>query len=366
MTTPKIWRLTQAAVLGMLLCLAILAYTHSTPASSTSEELLSNGGFEIEDSETGGFVNYGGGDNHWIALGWDRWWLQGSHLSVPEFDDYRAGMTPKSLLFEGKHTQLYHKWGAEYVAGIYQVIYHLTPCVPYEFTMWARNHAEHSYIHPHTKIGLDPQGVRLTSDPHWDYCDIPALPSRVVWSEEQSELFVWEELQVTAEPVADRLTAILYAAPAPEGGQPYDAYYNTAWDSGSIQRTTFPNNHLPEPDSWENSSYITNVTTSLLTDTLHIDWETPETPASTQVWYRLSHPISTTPEVLTYTTYFPYVASGREFNYTPMDLTPKVQHSAQISDLQSGDELEIWVLSRRPLTNRCRTEVYGPLNVTIP
>ncbi|MCX7949984.1 MAG: hypothetical protein N2509_07710, partial [Treponemataceae bacterium] len=105
--------------------------------------------------------------NHFIAGGWARWWIDGTVL--PEFDDVRT----QRPYYDGGHAQVYFKWGHTYEAGIYQVVSGLTPCVPYRFTMWARNHSLPGVL-PHARIGLDPEGTQLTPD-DWD-SSVPRPP----------------------------------------------------------------------------------------------------------------------------------------------------------------------------------------------
>jgi hypothetical protein len=319
---------------------------------SFTPNLLVNGNFD--DPAYPFYWRY---PNHFVAGGWVRWWIHGTVL--PEYDDARD----KRPYYDGGHAQVYFKWGPTYEAGIYQVVTGLTPCTPYRFTMWARNHSLDGVL-PHARIGLDPQGTQLTPD-DYDCAVKTGLPPQTVWSGEQTALFTWEELSVEAEPLGNRLTAILYAHPEPPPyGGPY--YYDTIWDAGRLITGTYPGGRLPEPTSWTPSGFITNIVTSTVLNTLVIEWDTLA-PASTQVWYEIlpppSPPISPTGA---FTVYLPLVMRAPTFtDATSLDVTPVTHHRAVIPGLQDGQTVRFVALSRRLLGGSCVTEVSAPIEVTV-
>ena len=175
------------------------------PASAQEENLLGNG-----NMEDGFYKMY---PNHYVANSWERWWIHETNL--PEFADTRQ-TDPNRPHYEGKRAQAYFVWGDSYTAGIFQMIDGLTPCTPHRLTTWARNHSLDSVL-PHARIGLDPQMIQPTSDGAVK----DGLSEHTVWSEEQTELFSWEELSVQAEPAGSGLTVILYASP----DEPDDRHY---------------------------------------------------------------------------------------------------------------------------------------------
>ena len=313
-----------------------------------AENLLVNGSME------GGF--YWKYPNHYIAYGWKRWWIHGTVL--PEYDDTRIWRPH----FDGNHAQTYFKWGSAYVAGIYQVVSGLTPCTPYQLTMWSRNHSLEGAL-PHARIGLVPEGRDFTPDGAVK----TGLPPTTVWSREQTSLSTWEELSVEAEPTGDRLTVILYAAPKPSDNRTH--YFDTFWDAGRLVTVPFPNNRLPEPNLWEPSGFITNVDSQMGAGNLVIEWDTLE-PASTQVWYDVIAPtVPITPGgtlLLSSTVYLPSVMSqrppDREYAFaTPLDTSPTTHHRVTISSLKEGERVRFIVLSRRPIDIACTTEAYEPI-----
>ncbi len=296
--------------------------------------------------------------NHFIAGGWIRWWIHGTVL--PEYDDVRPS---RPWRYDGDHAQVYFKWGNGYTAGIYQVVSGLTPCTPYRLTMWARNHSLESAL-PHARIGLDPQGTQLTPDD--SDCAVKAgLPPLTVWSQEQTALFTWEQLSVEAEPLGDRLTAILYASPwRPNDGLTY--YFDTFWDAGSLTAVSFPNDRLPAPTSWTPSGFIYNVVTTTVSGGVTVAWDTLE-PASTQVWYNVITPTAPITPTGMFTVYLPLVSkfAGQYAFATPLDTNRTTHHQATISGLEPGVRVEFVLLSRRPQANACTTEVYGPLTIIV-
>jgi hypothetical protein len=223
-----------------------------------------------------------------------------------------------------------------------------------------------SGTHPHARIGLDPEGTWFTEYPH---PHTYGLPPKTVWSQEQTELFTWEQLSVVAEPVGSKLTAILYASPRYSGDPSMDPYYDTWWDLGALHATSYTDDQLPKPASWD-SSYIpaASVDTQINGSQLTVNWNTT-VAASGQVWYTINrHTDPLTPTTpYTHTTYFPLLAkSPSPDSVTTVDYTPTTSHSAVISGLNSQDEVYIWVVSRRPDANTCVTEGHGPINVTVP
>ncbi|MBC7227585.1 MAG: hypothetical protein H5T61_10180 [Thermoflexales bacterium] len=319
--------------------------------TSAGPNLLVNGNFDDPN-----YPFYWRYPNHFVAGGWIRWWI---HLTVlPEYDDARS----QRPYYDGGHAQVYFKWGHTYEAGIYQVVSGLTPCTPYRFTMWARNHSLEGVL-PHARIGLDPEGTQLT--PSDDDCAVKTgLPPKTVWSREQTALFTWEELSVEAEPLGNRLTAILYAHPEPPNdGRTY--YFDTIWDAGRLITGTYPGGRMPEPVSWTPSGFITNIVTSTLLNTLVVEWDTLA-PASAQVWYNVISPTEPISFTGVFTVYLPLVVKSPYYMFaTALEASPSTHHRAVIGNLQNGQIVRFVVLSRRLYGGACVTEVSEPIEVTI-
>jgi len=339
--------------------------TQASPAAPDGGDVLVNGDFEIEDPKTHGFVWYK--PNHFLALYWHRWWVDDGATVIPEYDDMRpsSGRWPP---VSGEHGQVYFKWGY-YQAGIYQVVENLTPCVPYEFKMYARSAGNTGTV-PHAKIGLDPQGTALTKGDIGMLDDADAnlvgWPPYMKWSPEQTALFTWNQLAVKAEPLGTRLTTVAYAFPTYSG--PNQPWFDTWWDAGYMTQVDFPNGRLPEPTSWA-SSLLQNVQNVQQGDQLVVTWSST-VAASTQVWYYVYpyvEPITVTVP-LTYTSYFPVVIQTRTPQATLLNSLPVMLHTASIpiTGLEPGDKIEYWVLSRRPATDACVTEGLGAFEYTIP
>lgn len=303
--------------------------------------------------------------NHWVAGGWHRWWTD-TTPTMPEFDDLRPWSPPA---FDGIHAQVYFKWGTSYEAGIYQEVSGLTPCVPYRLTMWAHNDSLVG-VFPHARIGLDPQGTQLTSrefiGPENEYSIVHGgMPPLTVWSREQSNLFTWEQLVVEAEPVGEKLTAILYAYPEhPDDGRTY--YFTTFWDAGQLTVSSFSGDRLPVPQNWTPSGFITDVNIVQDGNSLKVTWRTPS-PASSQVWYDIIPPSVPITFTASSVVYLPIIAnSNASYAYaTTLNTTPTTNHQALIPNLEDGQTVSLLLLSRRPYTEACITEIYGPIKITI-
>lgn len=297
-----------------------------------AENLLVNGSME-----DGFYWKY---PNHFVANGWKRWWIAGTVL--PEYDDTNKSVRPE---YDGKHAQTYFKWGSSYTAGIYQIVEGVSPCTPYQLTMWGRNHSLDSAL-PHARIGLDPQGLDFSTG---GGVVNSGFPPYTVWSTEQTALFTWEQLSVQVEPVGERLTAILYASPwRPNDGLVY--YFDTFWDAGRLVHSPSPDGRLPEPDSWTPSGFIQDLSAVVLLDRAIITWNTAS-PASTQVWYEITSSTGVAQN--------PPTALA-----TPADLTPVTQHRVVIEGLHSGEVVSFVALSRRPVDVQCVTEVSAAQSVS--
>ncbi|HET90430.1 MAG TPA: hypothetical protein ENN99_06805, partial [Chloroflexi bacterium] len=206
--------------------------------------------------------------NHFVANEWRRWWVGDV---IPEYDDVREW---RPWTYDGKHAQVYFwYWNIPYTAGIFQQV-QVQPCTLHQFSMYGRNHSQAGADH-RARIGIDPlgrtYGLYMTS-----------LPTDIVWSPEQTYFYEWGPHTVTAESLGQTLTAITHVSPDPDK-QPYDTF----WDVGDLFPLPFPDDLIPEPDSWKSSSFIYNVTTQQKMDDLIIEWDTRH-PASSQVWYTIT------------------------------------------------------------------------------
>ena len=323
--------------------------------------LLRNGGFEEEDPGTHGFKWFP--PNHFLALHWYRWWVNSwpAQPQIPEYDDMRP-TSKRWPPLEGNHAQVYFKWGPNYLAGVYQVVEELTPCVPYEFSMYVNSQGNPGTV-AHARIGLDPEGTQITLDHTHNDLIGGQMPPYTAWSEEQLNIYLWEQLVVTAEPLGSRLTAITYANPIYEGT--LTPWYDTWWDAGVLRQVPFPDNRLPEPTSW--NAPFANINTAINGDNLSVTWNTTF-PASTQVWYGITPVYITPTHTMTHTIFLPLISNATSLRATPLDTTPTTYHAVNIAGMQAlkpGDQITLWLLSRRPTTGSCITEGYGPVVVTI-
>ncbi len=293
--------------------------------------------------------------NHFIPEGWERWWIHGTVL--PEFDDVnKPGGVREHIYVDGGHALVYFKWGPSYTAGVFQVVEGVTPCRPYELTMYARNHSLEGAL-PHARIGLDPLGALLTDD---GAIHDPTPLHRTVWSREQTALFTWEELVVTTEPRGNKLTAILYASPEP--GSDAVHYYDTFWDAGSLHASPYASGRLPAP-SRSTDGFIYDVEATSNANSVTVNWKLSG-PGTTQVWYDLitPNPITDTTH-LTHTTYLPLISrfslnfahtTAVDYNAAPLS------RAATITDVAPGQRVNYIVLARRLVGDTCVTEYAGP------
>lgn len=324
--------------------------------SQDSTNLLLNPSFE------GNF--YWEFPNHYVAENWNRWWIHGSNL--PEYTDSSAHSSRPH--FDGERAQVWHIWGRTYTAGIYQVVDDVTPCTLYELSTWVQNHSLSDAM-PHARVGLDPEGTQLT--PNRSSGAVVSLPTDIVWSREQTSLYVWQNLSVTAEALNENLTAVFYASPK-RGSQNSTYFFDSIWDAASLVPIVFPNRRLPLPEAPGDPNFIHNVTTELYLSSLVIEWDTLA-PASTQVLYEVN-----TTEIITasipysYTVYVPAISKAplepsRYTNQTTLDTQPVLHHRAVIPNLPDNSMVTISYipLSRYPKGSDCTTEMASPQEITV-
>jgi hypothetical protein len=293
--------------------------------------------------------------NHYVANGWQRWWIGGA---IPEYDDVRAWRPHR---YDGNHAQVYFRWGSSYTAGIYQQVA-VRPCTYYQFSMYGRNHSNTEVNH-HARVGIDPLGRECA-------LYMSRLPSDIVWSPEQTFFYTWGLHTVIAESRSDHITAIAYVSP----DNVYTAY-DTFWDTAALVELPPPPGQLPDPPNWDASEFITGVVSYTLPGELIIRWNTAE-PASAQVWYQVHTPTPpTTSTVPTGTPLFPAVYlpvvissptdSSTYPMYTAIDQSYLTHHEATIEDLEEGQVVKFVILARHLECGSCRTSTSAAFEVTI-
>ncbi len=342
-------------------------------SSADSSNLLTNGDMDQ-------LPFYPRPTNHYVAGQWLQWW--GDYRAIPEYVDggERGRQQCYPIPADGRchgstigapnnSSQGYIRWGAPYIAGIYQpVTQGVVPCTLYTFEIWNRNDS-HLY---NAKVGIDvtgwiitrlgtsgpancpPDGQSVCPDPY-----IESFPSSVIWSPESGHAaYTWAPLRVTAEAATSKISVWTYAAPDP--GQ---ISHSTYWDYGSLVQTPFPGDRLPAPTSWAPTGFVYNVNaTPDLNNNVVVSWQTPSN-ASTQVWYAIYPPAPTiaSTDSLTHTAYLPMIAAQRAPNaftfMTTLDTTPKTWHQVVIPAVPADHRLVLLALSRRPIGQACTTEV---------
>ncbi len=337
------------------------------------ENLLRNGSMDEEPF-------YWRPTNHYIAGGWYEWWV-GDYL--PEFID--GGIIyhnvcyppppPGKICVDDLHnsSQGYIRWGDPYIAGIYQPVSGLTPCLPYTLRAYNRNDSDRY----RPRVGVDPTGWVITRvlagglqncppdgaspcpDPRLDSED--DFPETMIWSDYGDHAaYTWEPIDLTFEPLSTTVSVWLYAAPLDAG--PLSTY----WDAVSLRQSAFPGGQLPEPEDWTPTDLITAVHVITALDRLWVEWTTVE-PTLGQVWYIISpRQAVTTTGPLSQTIYLPLVLQGSAtYAFTPIDYTLATNFSTMISGLHDGDTVRFVILARRLVGESCRTEASDFYEITV-
>ncbi|MBN1419144.1 MAG: metallophosphoesterase [Planctomycetes bacterium] len=237
----------------------------------------------------------------WSPAGWYQWFTRGGH--APEHAVGRPPSPPHPA-HTGREYVRIHMWAHAWRGGILQVVRGVEPCHHYRLTAYGFFQPERA-PEPNERIGLDPCGgladqfsVDVTKhpapkydegvgdDPKTPEVDGPDLPETTVWSPAQS-YYRWGRFEVTAEARADRMTAILYCAPAQ---RPADRpIYEMNWDSVSLVEVPWPAERLVEAGvglAQDPRAVDAVVTVQPEMHTAQVTWGTKIPAGAAQVLYR--------------------------------------------------------------------------------
>ncbi len=313
--------------------------------------------------------------NHYVAGMWYEWFWTGA---IPEFLDggikYHNACYPPppggKICVDDMHnsSQGYIRWGAPYIAGIYQPVT-AVPCALYQFEAYNAN----DFTQAHPKVGIDPTGQVLppyvppdgdtlplncpptghSKCPNPGIDSLSELPPHIVWSPEL-EHTGWAAISVTAEALATTISVWTYVAPDPVGSPSRSTY----WDAASLVQVQSPSSRLltgtlPAPSP----SFITGVTSSTTAIRANLSWQTSQ-PAVTQVLY---HRVGSTE--MTMTTPVTSVADFESF--TPVESAASTAHSVRLANLSPTSIYDYAILARRVVGGACQTAVItGRFNTT--
>lgn len=233
------------------------------------------------------------------------------------------------------------------IAGLYQIIYNTTPCLTYQFQIYAQSRPEGSddYLTA-LQAGINPGGWYPVSP------DFPAVKNfgNTVWGPSRTYIWSYGLLTVTAEVTNTRATVWTYGDA--KGGRSH----RILWDTGSFQEVT--PGLIPDPDNPPTPSGISYLAVITSTTSVTITWNT--SLALGQVYYRQvscpSTPVSPTTG-LTYTVYLPLVSRYVGWSSTALNKNLLTAHSEVISGLQPGCTYEYIVASRGISGGQCVTWV---------
>ncbi len=337
----------------------------SVPLSSAQVNLLPNGNMDDPN-----YPFYWRPTNHYVAGLWYEWWVG---PDLPEFIDgghpYHNQCYPPPTgpwcvhptipSSNDNHSQGYIRWGAPYIAGIYQPV-SVTPCRYYRFEIYNRN--DGSNYHP--KIGIDPTGWQLpyTANPTPpDNCppdgaspcpnprleSIDDFPSTLVWSPEfDHAAYTWAAQSVVAEALAPVITVWTFVAPENDGNPSRSTY----WDYGSLTAVSPPDNLLFSGVLPARDGNISQVISATAINAATFQWRT-SAPAYSQVLYHYAGMAgSSLPPVVTATHQFELRAD--------IDWTLKTDHSIRLQDLTPGAVYDVAIIAHRWTGDQCQTSAY--------
>jgi hypothetical protein len=326
--------------------------------------------------------------NHFVAGMWYEWFWTGA---IPEFLDggikYHNACYPPpppgKICVDDMHnsSQGYIRWGAAYIAGIYQSV-SAFPCALYQFEAYNFN----DFAQAHPKVGIDPIGEVLppyippdgdtlplncpptghSKCPNPGIESLSELPPRMVWSPEL-EHAGWAAISVTTEALSTTISVWTYVAPDPVGAPARSTY----WDYASLvqvsPQTLSPDGRFPAPDG-----KISGLTVTPSATTAQIRWTTGQ-PAFSQVFYRLHPPApsctgtaciicppGTTCSI--HTAYLPLIARGpgsvNDFTFKTVPTTvPTTNPTVSLTGLEAGKAYDFVVMSRAFTSGACVSSV---------
>jgi len=306
--------------------------------------------------------------NHYVAGMWYEWFWT---VAIPEFLDggikYHNACYPpppagKICVDDMRNSsQGYIRWGAPYIAGIYQPV-SAVPCALYQFEAYNFN----DFAQAHPKVGIDPTGQVLPPyiPPDGDHlplncpptghskCPNPGieslseLPPHTVWSPEL-EHTGWAAISVTTEALSTTISVWTFVAPDNVGV----ASRSTYWDAASLVQVQSPSSRLltgtlPTPSP----SFITGVTSSTTAIRANLSWQTSQ-PAVAQVLYHWVGDAAMTVVP-------PPVTSVSDFeSFTPVDSAASTSHSVRLTNLRPTSIYDYAILARRVVGGACQTSV---------
>jgi hypothetical protein len=281
------------------------------------------------------------GDTYDDPQDWRLWFLNGTGLVDSDPSTSLVQSAPESVQFRNFNGTLEHQ-----VAGLYQVIPGVTPCLQYQFQIYgASRPKEGDDSLNELKAGIERTGWTL--DPQY----APAVhtwPTTMVWGSSQKPINAYGLLSVTAEALSDQITVFSYADAL--GGNSHKIH----WDSASLQEITPELLHdplsLPSPT-------ILNARAEPGSTSATVYW-TSSVAGLSQVLYRPSE----AQEIPEYPNkiYVPMVMGGSggetaEWQATLVDKQSTTDHIVTITNLTPGRAYDFVVLSRGPSGNECVT-----------
>jgi len=314
--------------------------------------------------------------NHYVAGMWYEWF---GTWAIPEFLDggikYHNVCYPPppagKICVDDMHnsSQGYIRWGAPYVAGIYQPV-PAVPCAVYQFEAYNAN----DFTSAHPKVGIDPTGqvlppyippdgdrLPLNCPPDgYSKCPNPGidslseLPPNIVWSPEL-EHTGWAAISVTAEARSTTISVWTYVAPDNVGVPSRSTY----WDNASLIQVQSASSRLltgtlPAPSP----SFITGATSSTTAIRTNLSWQTSQ-PAIAQVLYHWVGDAAMTVVP-------PPVTSVSDFeSFTSVESAATTAHSVRLANLRPSSIYDYAILARRVVGSACQTAVVtGRFNTT--
>ena len=287
---------------------------------------------------------------------WRLWYLKGT--DVLEFDPEQVYAKSGEAV---QARAVGPNWNVgSHLGGLYQPIYNTTPCLEYQFQIYAQARFEppaDDYVTPPSswvnsmRVGIDRVGWTLdTDDPAVD----GSFPSTTAWGTSQQYHWNYGLLSVTAEAWDDHITAFTYADA--DGGRSS----RILWDSASFSEVTpaqiYDANNYAYTGGLSDPQYSSSIVT----------WSSVY-PGISQVYYRAKSATEPPTGTYSYTVYLPLVnRSGTSWSATTLNKTPANYHVATLTGLQSGTTYEYFAVTKGLQAGSCATWVSAKREFTVP
>lgn len=275
---------------------------------------------------------------------WRLWFM--NNWSIPETDPEQG------YAHQIEAVQMRPYGEGSLLGGIYQVVYNITPCLVYEFSMHGQSRPVEANDHlVAMQVGIQRTGWYLhPTDSRFPaiHNDMPEFHSpNIVWGTPKTPINQYEQMSVQAEAWADRVAVYTYAHT--DGGRSHRVF----WDTGAFSEVTPATIYDPLQHSATTGGISQDPIANPSGTTANVSWTSTGAAISQIFYHSIAGPATTPPPTLPYTIFLPLVIRAERWDYSLVDKTFTTTHTVTLTGLQSGYTYEYFVVSRGLSSNQC-------------